>query len=153
MRRLAISISLSAFTFVLTACGDAGDHFGEFRQQPQPQNPATVAHMTIRLPTHVNRNGAAFPVALAAVDGNGFAIAPGTQLREPFTINSNAACSVTFNVDGTTGAAVTANSWPKTNIVATFKPSKIGCKTPSTVKISAYDLDATPQTVSVTFKS
>ena len=48
MRRLTVAFVILFLGAVLAACGDTGDHFGEFRQQPPP--PPAAQQLTINMP-------------------------------------------------------------------------------------------------------
>ena len=155
MRRFAIAFFPTCLALALAACGDAGDHFLDFHQNPQPQNPAMVKKIVITLPVKPNpKVESTFPLNVVAYDGNGFKIAQGTPLVSSMTVSSNAACYVLFTVQNyLSGAGITMASMPGP-IGVGYQPHPATCtKPPAVVTLTVSDIDATPQQVSVSFKS
>jgi len=159
-------VSLAVLASLLSACGDAGDHFGEFKNNtptasPTPQVIATtssvttaVARMTITMaqtPTEVAPG--VYPVIVTAYDTNGNVI--NGNYAKPITISSNSPYSCQGTINGQTayfGAVSfsfydgTGKTWASVSIPNPQTPFTMNynvlCPTTLPVVVTAADADA-----------
>ncbi len=86
-RRLVLAFSALCAT-ALVACGDTGDHFGEFRKNPP--SPAIASQLAIAMPIIAGPKTQSGTFKLYVTGyADGVAIPVGTQLQNPIVINSN----------------------------------------------------------------
>jgi len=83
---------------------------------------------------------------VTAFDANGNVIAPGTPLKNPIQLGSNASCNISF-VTASSGTETSATL--KTAVGSIPVQYSIACAPPSQIVITAFDLDATPQSVTL----
>lgn len=144
MRRLSVAFLVLISAAILAACGDTGDHFLEFRQNPP--GATTVSKLAVTMPvvaSHYTKHGS-FKLYVTAYDGKGHAIAQGTQLANPITLHSNYEAGVTFS--GPSGSAKTSmafGSAPGT-ITVTYTAPKNPCN--PVIAVVAFNQNANPQT-------
>jgi len=145
MRRLTVAFLVLISAAILAACGDTGDHFLEFRQNPP--GATTVSKLALTMPivaSHYTRSGK-FKLYITAYDGKGHAVAQGTQLANPITLHSNYEAGVTFS--GPTGSGKTSmafGSAPGT-ITVTYTAPRNPCS--PVIAVVAYNQNANPQSV------
>ncbi|HTU82734.1 MAG TPA: hypothetical protein VMF61_11425 [Candidatus Acidoferrales bacterium] len=141
MRRFAAAFCVLVSGIALGACGDAGDHFLEFRQNPP--SPTVVDRLEIYMPVIAGKDTGAsnFSLYVTGYSG-GSAIANGTSLNNPIEIYTNYDGYVTFNGSGK--SRVTFGKAPNV-ITVNYKPPARRCNPP--VEIIAFDKDADPQAV------
>jgi len=71
------------FAFTLSGCGDAGDHFGEFKETNARVVP--VAKVTISVPTWNGQPGT-YPVQLTAYEAHGNPVPAGESFTHPVVL-------------------------------------------------------------------
>jgi hypothetical protein len=143
MTRIAAAISLALSTLLLAGCGDAGDHFGEFRQTNSRVVP--VARVTLAMPTFTGVAGV-YPVIVTAYEAKGNPVPAGEQYRNPIVLSSGgSSCTATFSTNQSGASNFTATiSIPNTTTLV------FASMTCSPTTITATDADmAAP--VSATF--
>jgi hypothetical protein len=141
--RIAAGISLVLSTMLLAGCGDAGDHFGEFRQTNSRVVP--VARVTLSMPTFTGTPGV-YPVVVTAYEARGNPVPSGQQYRHPIVLSSGGStCTATFSTDRSGGSNFSSTvSIPNTT---TLVFASMTCS-PTTITATNADM-ATP--VSATF--
>jgi hypothetical protein len=163
MRRLVWAFSILCAAAALAACGDAGDHFLEFRctascpsASASPSghpsgNKTTVAKLRVSLPTIPNTQAAGtYPLGVYAYTANGKAIAAGTKLTNPITIASNSTCNVTFTSGSSTGTTLTLPRAPQ-SVTFTYTPPSATCTAPVRIDLTASSVSANPQSATASF--
>jgi hypothetical protein len=135
--RIAAAVSLTLSTMLLAGCGDAGDHFGEFRQTNSRVVP--VARVTLAMPTFTGRPGV-YPVVVTAYEARGNAIPTGQQYRNPIVLSSGGSvCTAAFSTDQSSTANFAATvSIPNTTTL-TF--ASMTCS-PTTITATDADMAA-----------
>jgi hypothetical protein len=78
------------------ACGDAGDHFGEFRQTGARVVPVTNVQLSV--PTF-NGGAGVFPVVITAFEANGHSIPIPNSFTNPIVLTSAGPCAGLFATD------------------------------------------------------
>jgi hypothetical protein len=160
MNRVAFALTLSVCGTFLTACGDTGDHFLEFRKTASQT--VTVAKMGLAMPVMPSFTTAGvYPLTVAAFDSKGAAFPTGSTFAHPIVLTSNVtACTlpngtvinpIGFGADPSfvnqdTEAAITVTN-SNMQVFVAFTP---GCTAPGTNVITASDIDA-PQVTTFTF--
>ena len=111
-RRLVWAFSLVCTATVLAACGDAGDHFGEFRKNPP--SPAVASKIAIAMPIIAGPKTPSgnFKLYVTAYTVDGTAVPVGTQLQNPIVVNSNDPKGVLFGSSKLTVLQFTAAPGP-----------------------------------------
>jgi hypothetical protein len=154
MRRLTVAFLALFAASVLAACGDMGNHFGEFRQAPPP--PQTPTSITANMPIIPGPNiaSAKLPLYITAYEGNQ-ALQQGTNLVNPIVITTNYVGYVMFS--SPTGPA--GSKYKSLNLTATPNNITVYYKRPPVkfcltngapdAVITIYNHDAKPQFVSV----
>jgi hypothetical protein len=174
MRRLALAFLMVCAASIFAACGDTGDHFLEFRQNPQstptskpthrptngptigPETPTpppyakTVTKVTLSMPSTPKPASAGTFTLVVKADSGKTVVPAGTLLSSPIQLTSNASCSVTFNNGSSSGTAMTLTTVPSA-LTITYTPQTAGCTSPSTITILAYSATAKPQTSTFSF--
>ncbi|MBV8434738.1 MAG: hypothetical protein JO029_10720 [Candidatus Eremiobacteraeota bacterium] len=153
MRRLSVGFVLIILAGVLAACGDMGNHFGEFRQQPPP--PTVAQKITANMPIIPGKAAhASLPIYIAAYNG-GIAVPIGTALANPLIVNTNYKGYVQFSSPtGPTGQKynhLSLQAVPPSIEVYYTKPAGVnpcsGSEPPAVVTV--FNHDANPQYVTV----
>lgn len=141
MRRLTVAFLVLISAAILAACGDTGDHFGEFRQATP--GPTVVKKLALSMPIVAgpNTKHAVFKLYITAYTGKGQAIPQGTTLANPITLHTNWT-GVTFAVNGKQVNSAAFGSAPAT-ITVTYTAPSDPCN--PVVGIVAFDQDASPQ--------
>lgn len=141
--RLLWAFSVLCLAAGLAACGDTGDHFGEFRKNPP--SPTVVSKLGIVMPIIAgpNTKHATFKLYVTAYDASGAAVQVGTALQNPIVVNSNYTQGIKFGADKHTKLQFTAAPGP---ITVSYKAHYPPC-TPPIAAITAFDHDAQPQNV------
>jgi hypothetical protein len=143
-RRLVLAISVLLSAAALAACGDTGDHFGEFRKNPP--SPAIASQLAIAMPIIAGPHTVAATFKLYVTGyANGEAIPVGTQLQNPIVINSNDPNGVRFGSKKLTVLQFTAAPGP---ISVSYKAAPKPCAKPIAT-ITAFNHDASPQVVAM----
>jgi hypothetical protein len=140
-RRILWGFSILCTASVLAACGDAGDHFGEFRKNPP--SPVAVSKLSLAMPIIAapGSRHATLKLYITAYADN-VAVPVGTALQNPIVINSNDGTGVTFGAKNVSSIQFTAAPGPVTvNYTAPAHP----CHPP--IAITAFNHDALPQVV------
>ncbi|HTX59564.1 MAG TPA: hypothetical protein VMH02_07760 [Verrucomicrobiae bacterium] len=173
MRRMATAFVVVCTAALLVACGDAGDHFLEFRQNPsssptpthkptarptgQPTSTPTttpqtaVAKMTMTLSSTPDPQVAGtLTLLVTAFNSKHIEITAGTTLLDPIQLTSNASCNISFSSEGYSGTSLVLPTAPSA-ITVTYTPPSATCTAPSTIVITALNASAKPQSVSVSF--
>lgn len=116
----------------LTACGDAGDHFLEFR--PTNSRVVPVAKITLSINGYGGQPGT-YPLMVTAFEAHGNPVPAGQSYTHPILLTSGGPCVATFGAVNAPGTAATF-SVPNTttNVYVT-----ITC-TPGTVTASDSDM-------------
>jgi hypothetical protein len=143
-RRLVWALSLVCTAIVLAACGDTGDHFGEFRKNPP--SPAVASKIAIAMPIIAGRGTLSgnFKLYVTAYISDGTAVPVGTQLQNPIVVNSNDPKGVLFGSKKLTVLQFTAAPGP---ISVSYKATtRDACKKPIAA-VTAFNHDADPQVV------
>ncbi len=95
--RIAAIMPLAFSVLLLTGCGDAGDHFGEFR--PTNSRVVPVAKVTLSMPTYNGQPGV-YPVQVTAYEAAGNPVPLGEQYAHPIVLTSGGTtCIATFGTD------------------------------------------------------
>lgn len=142
MRRLTVAFLVLISAAILAACGDTGDHFGEFRQATP--GPTSVKKLQLVMPIIASQytKHAVLKLYITAYDGKNEAIPQGTTLANPITLHSNWS-GVTFTVGGKQVTSAAFGSAPAT-ISVTYNAPKNPCN--PVVGVIAYNQNANPQT-------
>jgi hypothetical protein len=142
-RRLVWAFSILCTAAVLAACGDTGDHFGEFRQNPP--SPTVVAKLGIVMPIIAGpyTKSGTFKLYVTAYDASDAAVQVGTALQNPIVINSNYTQGIKFGANKNTKLQFTAAPGP---ITVSYRAHFSPC-TPPIAAITAFNHDAQPQNV------
>lgn len=142
MRRLTVAFLVLISAAVLAACGDTGDHFGEFRQATP--GPTSVKKLQMVMPIVASQytKHAVLKLYITAYNGKGEAIPQGTTLANPITLHSNWS-GVTFTVGGKQVTSAAFGSAPAT-ITVTYSAPKNPCN--PIVGVIAFNQNADPQT-------
>ena len=125
-------------------------------KSPKPTPPPTptpapiVKKISLSMPATPNPlSPGTFTMAVTAFGPSGAAIVPGTALVNPIQLTSNSSCSVSFAFTGSggtvSGTAITLAQAPG-SVTVTYSPPSGTCTPPTTIVISAFDVDASPQT-------
>ena len=143
-RRLVWALSIVCTATVLAACGDTGDHFGEFRKNPP--SPAVASQLAIAMPIIAGPKTPSgnFKLYVTAYTSDGTAVPVGTQLQNPIVINSNDPKGVLFGSKKLTVLQFTAAPGP---ISVSYKAvTENPCAKPIAA-VTAFNHDADPQVV------
>jgi hypothetical protein len=151
MRRLTVAFVILFLGAVLAACGDTGDHFGEFRQQPPP--PPAAQQLTINMPVIPGPvvQSAKLPIYVTAINA-GKAVPIGTNLANPIIITTNYKCCVKFSsptgpVGKTYGSLSLQAAPPAITVYYKHPPFALCNGNEPPVVVQAYNHDANPQFV------
>lgn len=141
MRRHVWAFSILCTAAALAACGDTGDHFGEFRKNPSP---VVASRIAIAMPIIAgpHTGSGTFKLYVTAY-ADGAAVPVGTQLENPIVINSNIPTNITFNSGNATQLSLPTAPAP---IVVHYKSDGSPCTAPI-AGITAFNHDANPQVV------
>jgi hypothetical protein len=142
-RRLVWAFSLLCTATALAACGDTGDHFGEFRKNPP--SPAVASKIAIAMPIIAGPKTPSgnFKLYVTAYISDGTAVPVGTQLQNPIVINSNDPKGVLFGSKKLTVLQFTAAPGP---ISVSYHAEPYPCTKP-VAAVTAFNHDADPQVV------
>ena len=143
-RRLVWALSIVCSATVLAACGDTGDHFGEFRKNPP--SPAIASKIAIAMPIIAGPKTLSgnFKLYVTAYVSDGSAVPVGTQLQNPIVINSNDPKGVLFGSSKLTVLQFTAAPGP---ISVSYKQTTPNACTKPVAAVTAFNHDADPQVV------
>ncbi len=146
MRRLpATMVVLSFAGATLAACGDTGDHFGDFHQTVYP---TLVSSFALAMPIVPGKGPSGkFTLYVTAYSG-GVAIAQGTQLQNPIVINSNAPGIVGFG--GKNGPFTNSRSYASAPGPITVNYRRLANPCTPYVGITGFNHDAQPQVETLT---
>lgn len=141
MRRVAVAFFFLASAVGLIACGDAGDHFLDFHQNPP--GPTVVNRLAVSMPiVPTYKSGAGkFDLYVTAYSG-GNAIPQGTVLNNPIVVSSNYDGYITF--DGSGKSKVSFGKAPGT-ITVSYKPPPYAQRCYPGAFVIAFNKDANPQ--------
>src|SRR5579862_196390 len=149
MRRLTVAFLILFSAAVLAACGDTGDHFGEFRQAPP--GPVTVQQLQVSMPIIPGPFVTAAKNNLFIVAKNGGQSVPqGTSLANPIIVTTNYVGYVTFS--SPTGPAgkqyksLSLQAAPPQLVVYYTRPRNVVFCRPGIpdVVVTVYNHDANP---------
>ncbi len=131
--------ALVTIASIVSACGDAGDHFGEFRKTGARVVP--VANVQLSLPPF---NGpGVYPVKVTAFEARGNPVPLGNSYTHPILVTSNGPCTGMFGTD----ASSTSNFQATISITNTTTQAYVAL-TCIPVTIVASDVDmATPVSI------
>lgn len=94
MTRFVLPTALVVSSLLLTACGDTGDHFGEFKKTNARVVP--VVRVTLAMPTFTGLSGV-YPLQVTAYEAAGNPVPVGQSYTHPISISSGgSACTATF---------------------------------------------------------
>ena len=106
----------------------------------------TVKKLTLAMPATPNPlSPGTFTLVVTAYGSNGKPFATGTVLTNPIQLSSNSSCSVSFSYNNLNGTTISLPSAPG-SVAVVYSPPSATCTPPSQIVITAFDLDATPQT-------
>jgi hypothetical protein len=141
MRRLTVVLLMLISATSLAACGDTGDHFGEFRQAPPP--PTVVDQVILTMPLIASKNTGHASLKLYVTGyNNGAAIPQSVTLSTPIIVRSNWS-GLTMLVNGKQVTAAAFGSAPGP-ISVTYNAPARPCN--PVVGFAAYNQTASPQT-------
>jgi hypothetical protein len=142
MKRHALGLlTLALGSSLLSACGDTGDHFGEFRRTGARVVPVTNVQLAV--PQFTGQPGT-FPLSITAFEANGHSIPIPNSFTNPIVLTSSATCPATFATSASPSTFASSISVPNTTTLVTVQ---FAC-TPTT--ITAGTIDMGKNTVSIT---
>jgi hypothetical protein len=142
-RRLVWAFSVFCTATVLAACGDTGDHFGEFRKNPVPPA-ATSLGIAMPIIAGPNTRSGQFKLYVTAYN-DGAALPVGTQLQNPIVVNSTDTKRIRFGSSKVTKLLFSAAPGP---ISVSYEADSYPC-TPPIATVTAFNHDANPQVVAM----
>jgi hypothetical protein len=120
---------------LLVACGDAGDHFGEFRRTNSKIVPVVGVIMSV--PTFKGQSGT-YPIAITALQGPNNPIPYGQQYKNPILLTSSGPCAGMFGSSASGGSNATFTTFSIPNTTTPVYVS-LACS-PSTITASNKDM-------------
>ena len=131
-----------------TASGAKAAKFDFTGTSPTPTpSAATVSRVSLAMPSTPNPlSPGTFSLVVTAFGSSG-AIKPGTPLKNPINLTSNSSCSVSYQSGTTSGAALSLTTAVPSVTLNYTQPSG-GCTPPAQIILSAFDVDAAPQSTS-----
>jgi hypothetical protein len=125
----------------LSACGDTGDHFGEFRRTGARVVPVTNVELSV---PKFNGQAGTYPLVITAFEADGHSIPIPNSFTNPIVLTSSGTCLSTFATSGNPTSFAPSIAVPNTTTLVTVQ---FTC-TPTT--ITAGSVDMGKNTVSIT---
>ncbi|MBV8490151.1 MAG: hypothetical protein JO199_06430 [Candidatus Eremiobacteraeota bacterium] len=133
---------------ILATSGSAKAAKFTFPAATPPTSGVVVTKVALSIPSTPNPNSpGTFTLVVSPFTHSGKAIGIGEPVRNPIVLQTNSSCNIQFQLNGTTASSVSLDS-NVGSVTVQYKPSTPSCPS-SVVTVSAFDIDARPQTASI----
>lgn len=133
MKRAFGLLLLLLTSSLLSACGDTGDHFGEFRRTGARVVPVTNIQLSV---PKFNGQPGTFPLTITAFTADGHSVPIPNSFTNPIVLTSSGTCLTMFATAVNPGTFAASVSVPNTTTQVTIQ---VTC-TPTTITGATADM-------------